>query len=338
MKISALIPTYNRRKHVFRAIDSVLSQTAPVDEVIVVDDGSTDGTAEEIERRFGGRIRVVRQANAGVSSARRRAVLEATGEWMAFLDSDDIWTPDRNRAMLEAIEKAPADVAWIFGNTQEVTDDGDGITTYEEHGLCIAEPLHVFEDSLSVQHPFQFGLLEGSLIKREALLAVECFSENLRHSEDLLVGFQVACRYGVAAIPDVVTKFYRTSDLSTSSLMFNESLRPDYYRARMIAYPLAVKKSGKRHPWAEQYAHVVRGLCKLRMTQGRSSRRLALEQFRYGFSAKSLAFASAAMFGQTGLKMWSALGKNSRERVGPDPQSETPFAIGTGADQKGSNS
>jgi glycosyltransferase involved in cell wall biosynthesis len=338
MKISALIPTYNRQRYIFRAIDSVLSQIAPVDEVILVDDGSTDGTAEEIEHRFGSRIRVIRQANAGVSSARRRAVLEARGDWIAFLDSDDVWTPDRNLAMLEAIEKAPADVAWIFGNIQEVTDDGDGITTYEEHGLRVTEPLRVFEDTLSVQHPFQFGLVQGSVIKREALLAVSCFSENLKHSEDLLVGYQIACRYGVAAIPHIVTKLYRTSDLSASSLMFNESLRPDYYRARMKAFSLAIERSGKRHPWAEQYAHVVRGLCKLHVARGRGSRRLALEQFRYGFSAKSLAFASAAMFGQTGLRMWSALGKNSRERVGPDPQSETPFAIGTGADQKGSNS
>jgi glycosyltransferase involved in cell wall biosynthesis len=94
MRISALIPTFNRREYVQRAIESVLSQTVPVDELVVVDDGSTDGTAEVIQRRFRGHTRVVRQENQGVSGARRRAIREARSEWVAFLDSDDEWTRD----------------------------------------------------------------------------------------------------------------------------------------------------------------------------------------------------------------------------------------------------
>jgi len=179
MKISALIPTYNRRQFVPRAIQSVLSQTVPVDEILVVDDGSTDGTAEDIEQRFGNRVRVVRQANQGVSGARRRAVLEAKGDWIGFLDSDDEWTPDRNRILLQATEKVPGDVAWIFGNTQFVSD-GAGYTQYEKHGLSVAERVQVFEDSLSVQYPWQFGILESSVIRRQTLMELRCFSENLR--------------------------------------------------------------------------------------------------------------------------------------------------------------
>ena len=253
--------------------------------------------------QFGSRVRVIRQANSGVSVARRRAVLEARGEWVAFLDSDDVWTPDRNRAMLQATEKAPANVAWIFGNAQRVTDAGDGITTYEEHGLHLTESLRVFEDPLSVQDPFQFGLLVASFIKREALLAVDCFSENLKHSEDLLVGFQVACRYGVAAIPNLVTKYYRTSDLSTSSLMKNKSVWPDYYRARMTAFSLAVGK-GRRQYWAERYAEAVRGMCKEMAKENQSFRRLALQQFRYEVSFKSLFFFCVAALGGPGLYLW----------------------------------
>ena len=319
MKISALIPTYNRQGYVQRAIESILAQTTPVDEIVVVDDGSTDGSAEQIERQFGNRIRVIRQTNAGVSSARRRAVLEAGGEWIAFLDSDDVWTPGRNRAMLDAIQKAPSDVAWIFGNIQQVTDDGDGITLYEEHGLSIAESLRVFEDSLSVQQPFQFGLLQGSVMKREALLEVSCFSENLKHSEDLLVGYQLACRYRVAGIPDIVTKLYRTSDLSTSSLMLNMSVRPDYYRARMEAFSLVVS-TGRRQPWGELYAETVRGLCKQPSMESRAIRKLALQQFRYGISFKSVAFLCAAVFGRPGLYLWKkfvAAGRAIQEGINP---------------------
>src|SRR5512135_2377456 len=102
MTVSAVIPTFNRLGYIRRAIDSVLAQTVPVDEVLVVDDGSTDGTAEALAAEYGAGVRIVKQANTGVSGARRRGVREARGEWIAFLDSDDEWTPNRNKELLDA--------------------------------------------------------------------------------------------------------------------------------------------------------------------------------------------------------------------------------------------
>ncbi len=312
MKISALIPTYNRRDYVQRAIQSILAQTVPVDEIIVVDDGSTDGTAEEIERVFGNRVRVVRQVNQGVAGARHRAILEATSDWVAFLDSDDEWTPDRNRILLQAIANVPAKVAWIFGNTQDVTDAKDGSTQYEKHALRITGPVQVIEDGLSVQYPWQFGLLQSSVIQRDVLKELKCFSEKLRYTEDRLAGIQVACRYWFAAVPETVTKLYRTSDLRASSLYVafesrspaNSNLGADYYRAEMVAFSL-VASTVRRKPWGELYAESVRGLCKELTRKGESCRRLAFQQFRYGVSPKSVAFLGAAMLGGLGLGLWS---------------------------------
>jgi glycosyltransferase involved in cell wall biosynthesis len=304
MNISAVIPSYNRRKYVTRAIESILAQSVPVDEIIVVDDGSTDGTAEEIASRFGDRVRVVQQANQGVSAARRRGILEAKGEWIAFLDSDDEWTPDRNRIFRHAIETVPAEVAWIFGDLEKVTDGGDETTQFQQHGLRVDEAVHVFDDPLSVQHPIQFGLLQGSVIKRKVLLELGCFSEGFRKGEDILAEYQVACRYGLAAVPDVVTKFYRTSDLAESSLTTDSSAHADYYRARMEAFSLAVRM-GRRHPWGKLYEQEVRGMCRELGKKGQTCRRLSLEQFRYGVSSKSIAFFCAAMLGQAGLGFWS---------------------------------
>jgi len=310
MKVSALITTFNRREYVQRAIRSVLAQTVPVDEIVVVDDGSTDGTAEEIKCQFGEKVRVICQANQGVSSARRRAILEAKGDWIAFLDSDDEWTPDRNRALLQAAASVPSDVAWIFGNTQIVTDQDAKTTMYEKYGLSVADAVHVFADPLSVNYPWQFGMLQSSLIRREALLKLDCFPENLNQGEDRLSGVQVACHYGFAAVPETVTKFYRTSDLAATSLVFARDsqmdgrMRADYYRAEMDLFSYVVD-SGRRNPWGERYAESVRSTCKELARTGQSFRGFALKQFRYGVSLKSVAFLCAAMLGPLGLRLWS---------------------------------
>ena len=176
MVVSALIPTFNRRGYVQRAIESVLAQTAPVEEIIVVDDGSTDGTADAIARRYGSRISVVRQMNSGVSGARHRAIAEASGEWIAFLDSDDEWTPNRNQDFRSAAARVSADVGWLFGDSLLVADHGPIRTVFETHGLAVREDLVTFVDTWSIHHPFQFGLLESSFISRRALAPTGLFS------------------------------------------------------------------------------------------------------------------------------------------------------------------
>src|SRR5215472_13795712 len=90
-KVSVIIPTYNRADKVRKGIDSALAQTLSELEVIVVDDGSEDGTGMILSEIYGKRIRYYFQSNQGVSAARNRGIQEARGEWIAFLDSDDCW-------------------------------------------------------------------------------------------------------------------------------------------------------------------------------------------------------------------------------------------------------
>jgi len=101
MNLSAILPTYNRRALISRAVESVLAHTVPVNEIIAVDDGSTDGTAEAVQSQFGPRVMVLWQPNAEVSEARNHGIHAARGEWIAFLDSDDSWLPS-NSAVLSA--------------------------------------------------------------------------------------------------------------------------------------------------------------------------------------------------------------------------------------------
>ena len=94
MRISVVIPVYNAERYIGEALDSVLQQTLPADEVIVVDDGSVDRTSQIVEG-YQPRIRLIRQANAGQSSALNVGVAAATGDTFAFLDADDLWMPTK---------------------------------------------------------------------------------------------------------------------------------------------------------------------------------------------------------------------------------------------------
>ncbi len=104
MRISVIIPTYNRAEMVVQAVESVLTQTLVPQEVIVIDDGSTDDTLEKLAI-FQNDIRVFHQEQRGVSAARNLGIRRASGEWLAFLDSDDLWKPKKLERQSEELKK-----------------------------------------------------------------------------------------------------------------------------------------------------------------------------------------------------------------------------------------
>lgn len=112
--VSVVIPAYNAEKYIGRAIDSVLAQTRRPDEVIVVDDGSTDGTAEVI-RSYGSNVRYIGQENGGASVARNSGIEAASSQWIAFLDADDEWLCDKLRIQMEYLE-GHQELMWMGGN------------------------------------------------------------------------------------------------------------------------------------------------------------------------------------------------------------------------------
>ena len=105
-RISVIVPAYNARDTIVPALRSALAQTLPAAELVVVDDGSQDGTAELVEREVP-QARVIRQANAGPSAARNAAAAAAQGDWLAFLDADDLWLPHKLEAQIAALEEEP---------------------------------------------------------------------------------------------------------------------------------------------------------------------------------------------------------------------------------------
>lgn len=112
--VSVLIPAYNAASCVSRAIESVLAQTVPALEILVVDDGSADHTAEVVER-FGAPVRLLRQENAGPAAARNHAAREAHGEWLALLDADDAWLPRKLELQLPYTTKERVGLVHCWG-------------------------------------------------------------------------------------------------------------------------------------------------------------------------------------------------------------------------------
>lgn len=113
LSISVVIPVFNRGPLIKATLDSVLAQTLAPLEILVIDDGSTDGSADWIEAHYGNEVRVIRGANGGVAQARNRGLQEARGEFIAFLDHDDLWLPGKLRLQSEALRDHP-DVGVVY--------------------------------------------------------------------------------------------------------------------------------------------------------------------------------------------------------------------------------
>jgi glycosyltransferase involved in cell wall biosynthesis len=131
--VSVVIPTYNRAKYVTETIDSVLSQSYTDYEIIVVNDGSTDNTREALAP-YMDRIRYIHQKNSGVSAARNRGIKAARGKWIAFLDSDDIWVPEKLEKQIRVADCT--DVIYFHRAKWFVDNENDTVLLAKCTGVC----------------------------------------------------------------------------------------------------------------------------------------------------------------------------------------------------------
>ena len=155
LQVSVVVPTFNRREVLPRALDSILAQIFSDWELIVVDDGSTDGTAEMVERNYAD-ARLLRQENRGVSAARNAGIAAAKGDWVAFLDSDDAWLPEKLERQMEALAAEPGH---RLCHTEEIwIRDGQRVNPMDKHAkggdriypMCL--PLCCISPSSVVMH------------------------------------------------------------------------------------------------------------------------------------------------------------------------------------------
>ena len=189
VSISVVIPAYNTRRFIDRAIESVLRQTLPACETIVVDDGSSDGTGNVVANYP--QVRYIRQGNRGAAAARNRGIAEARGEWIAFLDSDDEWLPWRLERQWALLRVRP-DVAWASGAFERCRA-GRYRGIQEDPGR---EPYRRAMKILGHRMVLHTCTM---LIRRDILEDIGAFDESLRSSEDLDLWVRIAQRWPILA-------------------------------------------------------------------------------------------------------------------------------------------
>lgn len=237
--VSVIMPAYNVEPYIGDAIESVLAQTFTDYELLIIDDGSTDGTAE-IARRFAGRdsrVKLIQQENRGLAAARNTALRHATGELMALLDSDDLWMPRFLRAQIAVLHARPA-VDIVTGNARTLGSHEDGLPARPWPDPRPWPNLRtILTDELSV--------FIMSVFRRRVYDTIGGFDEMLRTNEDFDFWLRAALAGFAFARNDEPLGSYRRRDdsLSASQVrMLRGALRVYYkHRPALLDNPKALR-------------------------------------------------------------------------------------------------
>lgn len=200
--VSVVIPAYNQAKYVRESVNSALEQTHPPAEVIVVDDGSTDDTREQLQT-FGDRVHYMFQRNAGPSAARNAGVRRARGEWVAFLDADDLWHRQKLEIQLRAVQHRK-DVALVGSPPAKTLPDVISPTPK-------ARELSLVDFLLSLRMS-----PTSALVRPQQFFSVGGFDETIRFAEDRDVWLRMTAKFPCLLVESPCCS-YRQHDAQTTS-------------------------------------------------------------------------------------------------------------------------
>jgi glycosyltransferase involved in cell wall biosynthesis len=205
VKISLVIPTYNRSCTLARAIESALKQTYPLNETIVVDDGSIDNTYN-IVKRYGNRVRYYFQENKGVSFARNQGVVISKSPWVAFLDSDDYWGLHYIEKMVSAISFFENNACLYFANCEYI-NNRKNYYLWNRARFDINEDFKLITDARELaMRRIQPIMLQASILLKEKFLEIGGFNLLQKTREDTDLFFRICFTYSVCAVNYVGAK------------------------------------------------------------------------------------------------------------------------------------
>jgi glycosyltransferase involved in cell wall biosynthesis len=208
--VSVIIPTFNRSKLVVNAIESVLAQTYRDYEIIVVDDGSTDNTAEAL-KPYMGRICYVYQANLGTSAAKNKGIQVARGKWISVLDSDDLWLPTKLEAQLKAVATLGKDFGACFTNCDFFGTTHVIPSAFEQAGLDEELPFGPLKEPFKIllaRYPAIY--VQSLLVLRSLIEYPNGYDERLVVTEDTDLLFRLAFKTKFCFVNERLVKIDRT--------------------------------------------------------------------------------------------------------------------------------
>ena len=229
--ISVIITLYNKTAYIERALRSVLNQTYQDFEIVVVDDGSTDGGGDIVSRLPDPRIRLVRQRNAGAGTARNRGIRESRGEWIAMLDGDDEWRPGFLRAVAELFMKFPQAGICATGY-RTVFKRSLSVDTTLSHQQ---DPRLIVRDYFVKARVASIVCASSQAIPRRVYDEVGTFVEGEPMGEDLDMWGRIALKYPVAYDCRVLSVCHAEAAERSSSRFTKEPTFPPFVRSAQLA-------------------------------------------------------------------------------------------------------
>lgn len=197
--VTAVIPVYNCARFVREAITSVLNQTYQRLEAVIVDDGSTDATPEVLDE-FDDVVRRIRTPNRGVSSARNTGIAAARGEYIAFLDADDVWLPEKVSQQMDLLRRRP-EVALAYSGMHLIDED-----SHFRGRVEAPPPEAALRNTLLLERPFM-SVAQTGIVRKDVTEALGGFDERLSTSADCHFACRVAARHPVDAVPHPLTLY-----------------------------------------------------------------------------------------------------------------------------------
>ena len=245
--IGTVVPAHNRERTIERAVRSALEQTRRPERVVVVDDGSSDATAERVHG-LGSDVQLIEQANAGAAAARNRGVAALDTDWVAFLDSDDHWTGGHLERMAAAISATGGDADLYFADARSTELEG-GTTLWDVAGFAPGDdPLMTQDATEWVMLPVQPVAIQSAVIRRSRYLELGGMWPALRSREDTHLIFHLGLGHPACAVPGVgvvITADDRSGARLTSAA---GSGTADYDRCTVLLYRDLLDRCGGLPP------------------------------------------------------------------------------------------
>ena len=310
MKISAVIPAYNNAAFIAEAITSILIQSMPVYEIIVVDDGSSDNTFAVVSG-FMANIRYHKQDNRGPAAARNQGIKMARGDWIAFLDADDQWTPDKIKKQLIALAGYP-ELHLIAGDMAEI-DQANNIVTpsvLAKHGLLASyiknqgRPIAKALTKLLAKNFIPTGTV---LVLRETLLAVGLFNETIHYGEDLELWAKIAADYPISCLPDILMlrRLHSSNATKASALMLLDNIKVSLALRQSISLPM--QQQGLKPDQLVADAYTAVAYWHFNVQEYQKARQAAFASLRVALTSRALVYGLAACLPVSCLKLLKQL-------------------------------